>query len=93
MMNAAAAAPVSPATLVISTREVARLLGCSVPTFRKRLPRLLRQGFPARSELLGGWHRGAVIDWVDRHFGLNPSGDAAVYSIEAARKLMKDVRL
>jgi len=54
----------APATL--TRREVAALLGFSPDTFKRRLPGLRAEGFPAPDTLLCRYLRADVEAWLER---------------------------
>ena len=77
---------------ILCAEAVARLLGRSVPTFYRKRKRLEQRGFPLRSELLGGWHRDAVLRWIDAHFGLAGAViDPDPWSLESSRRKLNVV--
>lgn len=77
---------------VLYAGDVARLLRRSVSTFYRKREQLEQRGFPLRSELLGGWHRDAVLAWIANHYGFAATATATdPWSLEASREKLKDV--
>lgn len=56
---------------ILSAAQVAAMPGIERSTawFYQHLPELERDGFPLKDQLLGGWHRAAVQEWLDRRAG------------------------
>lgn len=51
---------------ILPAAQVAALHERSTTWFYAHLPALLAAGHPRRDDLLGGWHRRAVQDWLDK---------------------------
>jgi predicted DNA-binding transcriptional regulator AlpA len=56
---------------ILSAAQVAAMPGIerSVAWFWAHYEELRAEGFPAKDQLLGGWHRSAVQEWLDRRAG------------------------
>lgn len=61
-------------TRVIPAGRVAQMLGRHPSWFRRRRALLEAQGFPARDDLLGGWHADAVDRWLAARSGASVPG-------------------
>jgi hypothetical protein len=51
--------------------QVCARLGIGEETFRKKLPRLERLGFPKFDEVIGGWDSVAIERYFDQRAGLS----------------------
>jgi hypothetical protein len=86
----------SQAPLIIRRPELCRLLDWDPRTLDKRLPDLQRHGFPVFCDLLNGWPRAKVLEWLDSRFGLSDDGRSEhkdPYSLTACREKLQGVRL
>ena len=93
-------ADTAPMPLVISARQVALLIRArSAAWFYEHRPALEKQGFPAKDDLLGGWHRPAVEAWLAKRAGTVESlsldaeraaGRASIHAQRERRLALRD---
>jgi predicted DNA-binding transcriptional regulator AlpA len=71
---------------ILRSQDVAALLDHSAGWFYANKPDLEAAGFPKKDDLLGGWNRLAVEQWLAKRSGVGNSTTAEDRLIERAKK-------